>query len=350
MKVKVISDSCIGCGACCAICPDVFDFNLFTADNRVNAIRYNVKYVSSFEKQKHVPIKPKSYLIGNSHPYNLLTKISQLPSNAQAKVPIFTDKKTKEEVSTLVQLEYNGDDFSLSNKAITPFDRMVYNTISTLWHFGNRKFTATDVFKAMNGYSPSTVKVRASQIERVEKSLRKLMSTLITFDIKKELEANAKLMSDDSLVGADGIISRNLLQASYGKITLANGKVAMGIEIEKAPVLYAYNLAKKNIITVPISMLNTGDAVSNTDSIMVIREYLAHQIALMKAGERNNKHIRYDTLYTETGVEAPSDRTLIKRSRDQIKKLLDCWVEQEYIKGYSDYVQSRKIIGISIDC
>lgn len=27
MKVKVDKDSCIGCGACAAICPEVFDLN-----------------------------------------------------------------------------------------------------------------------------------------------------------------------------------------------------------------------------------------------------------------------------------------------------------------------------------
>ena len=27
MKFKVDEDKCIGCGACCAICPDVFEIN-----------------------------------------------------------------------------------------------------------------------------------------------------------------------------------------------------------------------------------------------------------------------------------------------------------------------------------
>lgn len=27
MKVKVIEDACIGCGACVSICPEVFQFN-----------------------------------------------------------------------------------------------------------------------------------------------------------------------------------------------------------------------------------------------------------------------------------------------------------------------------------
>ena len=27
MKVKVNKDNCIGCGACTAVCPDVFDFS-----------------------------------------------------------------------------------------------------------------------------------------------------------------------------------------------------------------------------------------------------------------------------------------------------------------------------------
>ncbi len=27
MKVKVVEDACIGCGACASICPDVFEIN-----------------------------------------------------------------------------------------------------------------------------------------------------------------------------------------------------------------------------------------------------------------------------------------------------------------------------------
>lgn len=40
MKVKVMEDACIGCGACTAIAPEVFDFNddgLATAKNSVVA-------------------------------------------------------------------------------------------------------------------------------------------------------------------------------------------------------------------------------------------------------------------------------------------------------------------------
>ena len=69
----------------------------------------------------------------------------------------------------------------------------------------------------------------------------------------------------------------------------------------------------------------------------------------MKKGHRNNYKILYSTIYSECGLEEPTDRTIKSRDRETIKKMLDYWKSHSYIKGYKDSKDSNKITGIEIE-
>ena len=140
-----------------------------------------------------------------------------------------------------------------------------------------------------------------------------------------------------------------MLQATIGTARTKNGTEVAIFKLAAEPILYTYCKGKQQILTVPIALLDTAEAASNTEGLTAIREYILQQIELMRKGHRDNPTIRYATIYEETGIEAPTTRTERAASRDKIKAVLDVWKERGYIKGYHDAKAGREITGITIE-
>lgn len=289
-----------------------------------------------------------SYQLNNSKAFNMLgLAIDQGKTNGQLQIAMSPDRKTKTDVVTYLSLTYQGDsNINIrGRRVITGFDKAVYNTVSTLYAAGNRQLSAQDIFRTMNGNTKK--RPSAAQVDRITNSIRKWMYTALYMDMSQELQRQRLTLDDERIV--NGKVETQMLQATIGTVRTQNGTEGSVFKLSAEPILYTYCKGKKQILTVPIALLDTAEAASNTEGLTAIREYLLQQIELMRNGHRDNPTIRYTTIYEETGIEAPTTRTEKSRRQKQIKAVLDVWKERGYIKGYHDAKVNREITGITIE-
>ena len=71
----------------------------------------------------------------------------------------------------------------------------------------------------------------------------------------------------------------------------------------------------------------------------------------MKGSSNLSKTIVYDTVYNQIEVTAASDGALRKKKskvRDQVKKILDYWKQEEFIAGYVENKRGTRIYSVTI--
>lgn len=289
-----------------------------------------------------------SYQLNNSKAFNMLDlAIDHGKTNGQLQIAMSPDRKTKTDVVTYLSLTYQGDSNIKigGRRVITGFDKAVYNTVSTLYAAGNRQLSAQDIFRTMNGNTKK--RPSAAQVERITNSIRKWMYTALYMDMSQELQRQRLTLNDERIV--NGKVETQMLQATIGTARTKNGTEVAVFKLAAEPILYTYCKGKKQILTVPIALLDTAEAASNTEGLTAIREYLLQQIELMRNGHRDNPTIRYATIYEETGIEPPKARKDAWQQRDQIKAILNVWKDRGYITGFHDSKTGTAITGVTIE-
>ena len=106
------------------------------------------------------------------------------------------------------------------------------------------------------------------------------------------------------------------------------------------------------IISVPIKLLQTREAVRSTEEVIVIRGYLLRAIEGMRspAFKRNNK-ITFEGIYKELHMKKLDKKAFKEKSfkvRSHVNAILDEWVEQGYIKAYEQYKERKTIKGVAV--
>lgn len=305
------------------------------------------EYIADHQPQPYKPHQSNSYSIGHSKPFNaILGAIQGGDCEGQLQVMMYPGNAKLSNVVTYMSLTYTGDAVQLrGRRALTGYDKAVYNTLSTLWNAGNSHVTPHEILRHMNGRAASKGYSK-SQIDRVNNSIRKMMGTILYLDMSDDMQKTGFRINDDRVAGCK--IETQLLQATRCELRTETGRTVEGWNIDREPIMYTYNKAKRQIVTVPIGLLDTSAAVSNTEDVIAIREYLLLQIENMRTKHRHNNVIRYDTLYSETGIMKPTGRVAQGRQRDQIKAMLDLWKQRGYISGYADQREGSRIIGVQV--
>ena len=137
------------------------------------------------------------------------------------------------------------------------------------------------------------------------------------------------------------------------KVTVTtSGKTQEAYKLLRKPILYEYSQVSKQIINVPIALLQTSGAVRGTEEVIVIRGYLLRQIIGMKSKTfaRSNK-ITYEGIYSELDMEDLTGKPLADKSRkvrSHVDALLSEWMEQEFIKDFTVYKEGKTHKGVAI--
>lgn len=276
----------------------------------------------------------------STEPNGQLTFINNLIPVTQSSK---TSKKKTAEVTTLVGLSYNGD-LSRSLARVTGYDKAVLNAICSIYQAGSSSMTLSDVFRVMNGGN-ATKRPTAKQKDKLLAAIKKLGSTRIYIDMSQEIKQSYLTINDSRVI--KGAVDAPLLQYTGGMFQTENGMEVYAINVVQEPILMTYSKAKNQLVSFPINLLDTK-SVSATDEIIAIKEYMLQQITLMKKGQRDSKTILYKSIYKKCGLEEPSNRTVAKRDKDSIKKLLDEWKSLDYIKGYSEKTEGKSLVGVII--
>ena len=293
----------------------------------------------------HAIKRPTSYSIQNSPINNKLVNnfFSTEELDGKKNLDLYPVGKgnNKQTVQIFVALKYMGADIKL-NRKIGGFDKAVYNAISTLWSAGNACITVKDIYETMNGLKKSK-KLSEAQERKIRASVDKMRFTNCYIDFSQELNA-IKGESDIE----SGKLSDNMLHISEAIAVMNNGETKNAYKIHTEPVLYTYNRIKRQLISVPIGLLDTSQALSNTDDVIALREYLIQQIQNMKKGIRNSNKMLFDTIYKEAGIKQTTNRTQIMRDRDKVIAILEAWKDKQYIKGYELTYSGKSINGVCV--
>lgn len=255
----------------------------------------------------------------------------------------------KKEIITRAMLKYDDENLSFSGKH-TPYDREVSDSVTTSYIAGNRVVTPAMVYRAMNGFT-STERVSKKAVDKVRESLEKCLRIRVKIDFTQEARAYGRDVTS-------AVLESYLL--ALRKTRVISGGVEMeAYEILEAPILYEYARVSGQIISFPISLLQTKDAVNSTEEVIVIRGYLLRQIEGMKSKtfKRSNR-ITYDGIYKEldiepeymSGTKALTDvyKKKTRTTRKHVDAILSSWKAQGYIKGYKPYKEGNTIKGIEI--
>lgn len=286
-------------------------------------------------------IIPSKHIIPNNKLSNEITK--ELIGIGEVALTV-ANKDKNNEVSTIVSINYNDEGIKLYNKAnFTPYDRTVHNAVCSLYEAGNKNITPAMVYRAMNGQT-GTEKISPQSIGAVTKSLDKSRTMSCKIDYTEEAKAR-------NIPVTKTIIEDMILPAQ--KVTVkAGGKEISAYKLHSKPIMYEYAQVTKQIITVPIELLQTKSAIRSTEDVIVIREYLLRRIEIMKHSNKHSNKILYESIYKELGLntevrtQALADKT--KKVRKAVKELLTFWKMEKYIKKFAEYKEGRTFKGIDI--
>jgi hypothetical protein len=138
------------------------------------------------------------------------------------------------------------------------------------------------------------------------------------------------------------------------KITVkTSGQEHEAYKLLDKPILYEYAQISGQIITVPTKLLQTKEAVRNTDEVIIIRGYLLRQIEWIKNEKTNrSENITYRSIYEEleifkSNLDEKAYENKTRKIRSHVKSILDEWQEQGYIKSHEEYKEGT-VKGIKI--
>lgn len=246
-------------------------------------------------------------------------------------------KKKEILVSAQIFLSVNDKQGIYVPQDITAYDRAVHDGVCSILACNNdMAATPRQIYEAMTGKS-----TRSQQaLTHIVRSLNKMGNTTIKLDYSQQ--ALAKGISCSRM-----IFEGKLLYFATLKME-TNGQIVQGYKFFTMPILYEYALNVGQIITVDKSLLNIPN-VANTDDSVVLRHYLLRRIQTMKNQRNcvNQNKIKFAHMFEYCQITGTD--TQLNRKRRVVYDTLQAWVDMKYIKGYAEYRDGRKILGVEIN-
>lgn len=201
-------------------------------------------------------------------------------------------------------------------KSLTRYDKLVYNTVYTLYRSGYHTMTASMIYMNM-GYNSRPNK---NDIQKINDSLTKMGTIRVFIDNKREREA----FPDYPLVRFDEI----LLDFVRGSIVEVNGFVSeSAVKIKTEPCMGRFANERKQIRNISMNLLNAP--INKTENQLAVYDYLLY---LIEYAVKTSMKITKATFFER--VDA-TDRKQRQRALKLADELLAYFKEEEAIVDYS---------------
>lgn len=237
---------------------------------------------------------------------------------------------TQSFVSSRVSLSFatrEGNGVTCS-RALTNFDREVIDAVASLAPI-SQIMTPAMIYRVITG-KDEKAQVGPPQKKRVEESMERCLNCIVKINISDELGANRGKDEALSLVGP--AITYEALVHEKGRGTTTYYKIAA------MPPFYRFAEKLGKISVVPLKLLDTP--VSKTDNTLAMQSFLLREIDYMKHMKEDRVEVQWSFLYEMARQEGKKEsRTENKRTREIVCKILDFWIEKEFITKYE--VSSR---------
>lgn len=320
-----------------------------------NLLKDKAKLEATFEdyakrlKELEKKGSPPETMVNTKYPINFLSPTDKVNSLAfsneltgkQMQTLAMERRGSKKKINTLARIDFDNLDGSVQikgRKELTAYDREVHDAIITLHIDGDNEFiTPQMIYQVMTGNPDAYLEKK--QAEAISDSITKCMYSRLIIKAEEEAEA----YGFDSF-NYDG----NLISGERVTATL-NGNVLECLRILRPPVLYEYANKKNQIGRFDIKLLNSP--INKTEEIITLQGYLYRRILSMKGSSNLSKTIVYDTVYNQIEITAASDGALRKKKskvRDQIKRILDYWKQEDFILGYAENKRGTSIYSVTI--
>lgn len=271
-------------------------------------VSYPASYITPIDK---VSNKAFEGVLNSTEPIGV-----EVVKKAKSRKPIYT--LVSIDITELEGVKING------RRELTAFDREVHDAIITLFvEGGNTYITVNMIYQMMTGKRGAHCS--SKQAQAISDAITKLMFSHAIIDASQE----AKLRGLDKAK-----YDSNLLNAKRLTIS-ANGQTTEAIKILDTPILYDYAERRNQIGRFDVKLLDSP--VNKTEENIVLDGYLRRRILSIKGSSKLSPTIKYDTVYKQLEITASSDGALRKKKlkvRETVKKLLDFYKKEGFIKGY----------------
>lgn len=217
-----------------------------------------------------------------------------------------------------ISFEDLGDDLKIT-KTLDHYDKRVYLAAAALYTGGNKKMSATQIYKAMgNKGSP-----KAGDVKKINDSLTKMGTARIYIDSSDEVKTNKGYPKF--------IYDAPLLPFERGRSYINNTLCDAAIELYREPPLITFARERRNITTLPRDLLESP--VSKTNSNLRIDHYLIERISRMKNSPNIARKILYKSLYEKCGITTRMQKT---RAPEKISRYLEHYKTCGFIQGFTE--------------
>lgn len=257
--------------------------------------------------------------------------ITEIVSSTQESLSNFEQEELSEfttmPIKTRVQLLYEkSDEMSIDFKEeLTSFDREVIDAVATLAPY-MKNISASTIFRVITGKGPEYA-VKAAQRKKIDESMIRCSRCLINIDITDEFLAN----NPSEVKNTQSFKFRGQLIAYESFIHKAKNGGNIYYSLYKMPPLFTYAEMLGKVSEFPLYLLDTP--VSKTDNIISVQSYLLRSIDELK----KNKTIKYFIPWLDIYKVAEIDTSIKQYTaniRTSVKKILEYWIEKEFIAGY----------------
>lgn len=242
---------------------------------------------------------------------------------------------------------------SAAKNVITPSMLPILNALNSIWNQAAENnaapaFTLTRLYNQIHGIEQHT-HIPQSALEELRRALDEMQDIFMKIDATKEITARYK---DDTITASD--LLRDTWEGSLIAIDKrrveVGGFVGEGYILLRRPLNYQAIRVSRQIITLPAKSINTP-RLNNSLFVASLRDYLFSEVDYMEHDEKRNNRIRYQTIYDYLGITPANYKNVKdkkKKTRDQVKRLLDHMQEIGRIKAYTEYNKRNTIAGIEI--
>ena len=227
----------------------------------------------------------------------------------------------------------------LDRPPLKPFDGEVLDSCISIQAAGNQFTTIDTIYRCMIGSSDK----RKQPSPIMERVIKLALDKLLFCKVRIDLTDACKRLGYNK--GKPVILHNSFIPGFYVENVEVNGKLTTVIEFyEPSPLFKIAKIKNGQIISYPTSLLDTP--VYNTPDIIVIKNYMLRRIweSIM------HKQMRHILTFKDIFEKAQIfNLSKLKRNRlcQQIKEILDFWVEQGFLQSY-EFVKKNRTIYYSI--
>lgn len=283
--------------------------------------------------------------IEENHPFYRLHSI-------QAKEFFIPNSPINNNLSNIIKAGFSGINYAKTINAaiyedknikdsiqISEYDKLVHDTIYTLFLAGNRIITPTQIYRTMNGLT-NTEDVTKTTQDKIRESIEKHMGKRVVING----ESLYKFKDGSRIIELD----RQLLPFDKIKLKHSNGTIEAGYSVTAMPPLLSYALSTGQIVQFPVELLNASKYLpQNSPTITMLKVFIIYWIKILanEKNNMNNRKITYEKIFEKCGFP-PMSKQLQKQKREIIKRICMSLKENNEIIDYEEYKEGKNVKGL----